>query len=82
MQTVKGYYKQGQVQLLEPLLNVTEAELYIVVIDKSNMDKSGSALVGAASLSTEQLSNLKLQSLSGFAQQVLLDPAEDIWNDL
>lgn len=33
-------------------------------------------------LSEEQLARLRLQSGSGFAQNVLLDPAEEVWNEL
>jgi len=35
MQAVKALYKQGQIQLLEPLQGITEAELFIIVLDKT-----------------------------------------------
>ncbi len=35
MQAVKALYKDGQIQLLSPLLGVTEAELFVIVLDKS-----------------------------------------------
>ena len=40
MLAVKGHYKNGRVELLNPIPNVKEAELYIVVIEKTNMVKS------------------------------------------
>ena len=36
MQAVKALYKQGQIQLLEPLNGITEAELFIIVLDKTD----------------------------------------------
>lgn len=35
MQAVKALYREGQIQLLSPLEGVTEAELFIIVLDKS-----------------------------------------------
>jgi len=35
MQAVKAFYKNGAVQLLEPLQGVTEADLYVIVLDKN-----------------------------------------------
>jgi hypothetical protein len=40
MLAIKGHYKNGQVNLLNPIPNIEEAELYIVVIEKPNMSKS------------------------------------------
>ncbi|MGZ5029188.1 MAG: hypothetical protein ACXV8I_01140 [Methylobacter sp.] len=34
MQAVKALYKKGNIQLLEPLQGVDEAELFIIVLDK------------------------------------------------
>jgi len=34
MKAVKALYKHGHIELLEPLNDVEEAELYIVVLDK------------------------------------------------
>lgn len=34
MQAVKALYKYGNIELLEPLSGVEEAELFIVVLDK------------------------------------------------
>lgn len=35
MQAIKALYREGQIQLLSPLEGVTEAELFIIVLDKS-----------------------------------------------
>ncbi|MBK7002234.1 MAG: hypothetical protein IPH35_20480 [Rhodoferax sp.] len=35
MQAIKALYKEGKIQLLSPLQGVTEAELFIIVLDKS-----------------------------------------------
>lgn len=40
MLAIKGHYKNGQVKLLNPIPNVEEAELYIVVVEKSKIMKS------------------------------------------
>ena len=35
-----------------------------------------------AAMAPETRAAMRLQEQSGFAQQVLADPAEDVWNDL
>ncbi len=35
MQAVKALYKQGRIELLAPLQGVTEAELFVIVLDKT-----------------------------------------------
>ncbi|RKZ38889.1 MAG: hypothetical protein DRQ49_13065 [Gammaproteobacteria bacterium] len=40
MLAIKGHYKNGQVKLLNPIPNVEEAELYIVVVEKPKIIKS------------------------------------------
>lgn len=72
MQAVRARYKSGQVELLEPIINVTEAELYIVVVNEKNESE----------ISEESMEMMQMQSQSHFARHVLLDPAEDVWNDL
>lgn len=42
MQAIKALYKQGNIQLLEPLQGVEEAELFIIVLD-NNKDSSNFA---------------------------------------
>ena len=34
MQAIKAIYKEGSIQLLEPLKDVQEAELFVIVLDK------------------------------------------------
>ena len=34
MQAVKAIYRQGRIELLSPLQGVTEAELFVIVLDK------------------------------------------------
>lgn len=34
MQAIKALYKEGSIQLLEPLKDVQEAELFVIVLDK------------------------------------------------
>lgn len=38
MQAIKALYKEGKIQLLSPLQGITEAELFIIVLDKSEQD--------------------------------------------
>jgi len=56
MQAVKALYKQGQIQLLEPLNGITEAELFIIVLDKTEPTAftQHSALSTQHSLGSEQ----------------------------
>ena len=44
MLAVKGIYKNGKIELLEPIKGIEEAELYIVVVPKAStkMDKANS----------------------------------------
>jgi hypothetical protein len=80
MQAVKAHFRDGQVNLLEPILNVTEADLFVIVLDSRTEIKNNSN--AGFELDAESLSLLKMQSYSGFAQEVLLDPAEEVWNGL
>lgn len=36
MQAVKAIYKEGSIHLLSPLLGVSEAELFVIVLDKND----------------------------------------------
>ncbi len=40
MQAVKAIYKNGNIQLLSPLKDIEEAELFVIVLDKN--DQMGS----------------------------------------
>ena len=70
MQAVKALYNEGKIELLDPIMGVSKAELYIIVLDDSMPS------------SRQDNSLLVMQAHSGFAQSVLADVAEEVWNDL
>lgn len=80
MQAVKAHFRDGQVNLLEPILNVTEADLFVIVLDSQTEIKNSAN--ASFELDTESQNLLRLQSQSSFAQDILLDPAEEVWNSL
>ena len=59
MQAVKALYKEGKIQLLEPLQGVTEAELFVIVLDK--VEQTGN--VGTTFSSIEVNSEQEFKSL-------------------
>jgi len=79
MLAVRGIYRNGKIKLLEPINEVEEAELYIIVVPKNttkNGDKNAEVIVN------ESFYMMKLQEENGFANSVLASESEDIWNDL
>ena len=79
MLAVRGIYRNGKINLLEPINEVEEAELYIIVVPKDitkNGDKNAEVIVN------ESFYMMKLQEENGFANSVLANESEDIWNDL
>lgn len=50
MQAIKALYKGGSIQLLEPLKDVQEAELFVIVLDK---DESTGSVVKTFQASTK-----------------------------
>ena len=79
MLAVKGIYKDGKIELLEPINEVEGAELYIILVPKDlskNDDKNAEVIVN------ESLYMMKLQEENGFANSVLANETEDIWNDI
>ena len=79
MLAVRGIYKNGKINLLEPINEVEEAELYIIVVPKDitkNGDKNAEVIVN------ESFYMMQLQEENGFANSVLANESEDIWNDL
>lgn len=44
MQAVKAIYRQGRVELLAPLLGVTDADLFVIVLDKPAPDGDGNSV--------------------------------------
>lgn len=63
MQAVKAIYKEGHIHLLSPLLDVEEAELFIIVLDK-NDQASGVAksFLTETSTSEEEFQTIGLKS--------------------
>ncbi|MFD2112882.1 hypothetical protein [Thiorhodococcus fuscus] len=54
----------------------------VVVIEEQDT-QAGDARPGDSAVALEEAIVLtRLQATSGFARQVLADPAEDVWNDL
>jgi len=79
MLAVRGIYRNGKIKLLEPINEIEEAELYIIVVPKNttkNGDKNAEVIVN------ESFYMMKLQEENGFANSVLASESEDIWNDL
>ncbi len=79
MLAVRGIYRNGKIKLLEPINEVEEAELYIIVVPKDitkNGDKNSEVIVN------ESFYMMKIQEENGFANSVLASESEDIWNDL
>ena len=79
MLAVRGIYRNGKIKLLEPIDEVEEAELYIIVVPKNttkNGDKNAEVIVN------ESFFMMKLQEENAFANSVLANESEDIWNDL
>ena len=54
MQAVKALYKDGNIQLLEPLNGIKEAELFIIVLDKDNKSSNTAQSFISEELSSEQ----------------------------
>lgn len=66
----QGIYHDGQVEITETLGDVKN-DTKVVVLFLENDDINEHALALA-----------KLQGSTGFSQNVLANPAEDVWNDL
>lgn len=64
MQAVKAIYKQGQVQLLAPLQDVTEAELFVIVLDK--VEPSGGVVTAFRPIDSNSEQDFKAIGLASF----------------
>lgn len=53
MQAVKAIYKEGKIELLSPMPEVTEAELLIIVLDKNDQTSGAAKLFRAETSSSE-----------------------------
>lgn len=54
MQAVKALYKEGKIQLLAPLQGVTEAELFVIVLDKVEQTGNAVTTFSPVEVSSEQ----------------------------
>ena len=78
MQAVKALYKHGNIELLEPLEGVEEAELFIVVLD-NNEKKSGAV---RRSVSREKNSEQEFKAI-GLASYFETDDDNDVdWEEV
>lgn len=64
MQAIKALYQQGQVHLLEPITNVEEAELFVIVLDKPAT--TGSAIKTLIPLESNSEQDFKVLGLAHF----------------
>lgn len=53
MQAIKAIYKEGNIQLLSPMPEVEEAELFIIVLDKNDQAHGTAKSFRAETLSSE-----------------------------
>ena len=64
MQAVKALYKEGKIQLLEPLHGVTEAELFVIVLDKN--EQTGNAVNTFSPIDVNSEQEFKSLGLASF----------------
>ena len=64
MQAVKALYKQGHIELLAPLQGITEAELFVIVLDKTEQTGDVFSSFRPINLNSEQ--DFKAIGLSSF----------------
>jgi hypothetical protein len=64
MQAVKALYKEGRIQLLEPLQGVTEAELFVIVLDK--IEQTGSVVTTFSPIEVNSEQEFKSLGLASF----------------
>lgn len=73
MLAVKGIYNNGQIKWTEPFEQVEiKKPVQVVVLFMDDFSSAHQRIIEMA----------KLQESTGFAKQVLGNPAEDVWNDL
>ena len=54
MQAVKAVYKEGNIHLLTPLVGVSEAELFVIVLDKDEQVSGAAQSFRALASNSEQ----------------------------
>jgi hypothetical protein len=73
MLAVKGIYDNGQIKWTEPFEQVEmKKPMQVVVLFMDESTSEQQRIIEMA----------KLQESTGFAKEVLGNPAEDVWNDL
>ena len=73
MLAIQAHYHEGHIQIAtEGLPRDSKVVVLFLTPDATN---------ASSNLSVDQQAALSLQSQSSFAQTVLLNPAEDCWND-
>lgn len=78
MQAIKAIYKDGNIQLLSPMPEVEEAELFIIVLDKNDQ-----ALGVAESFRTKTTSSEDEFSAMGLANFFDTEDDNDVdWEEL
>ena len=81
MLAIQSHCHRGNIQLVQEGIPV-DADVIVLFLNTpiaSNDPASNSVLSG---LNAEQRGALIMQSQTGFAQSVLLDPAEDCWDNV
>jgi len=73
MLAIQTHCHNGKIQLEQEGIPA-DSDVIVLFLNTANKAVSG--------LSTEQRAALMMQSQTGFAQSVLLDPAEDCWDTL
>ena len=73
MLAIQAHYHNGHIQIATEGLP-RDSKVVVVFLSADAKD-------APSNLNPEQQAALSLQSQSSFAQTVLLDPAEDCWND-
>ena len=78
MQAVKALYKHGNIELLEPLDGVDEAELFIVVLDK----KEKNSEIAKTFIATEKNSEQEFKAI-GLASYFDTDEDNEVdWEEV
>ena len=54
MQAVKAVYKEGNIHLLTPLVGISEAELFVIVLDKDDQASGVAQSFHAAASNSEK----------------------------
>ena len=74
MLAIQANYHEGHIQI-PPQGLPRDAKVVVVFLDPE-------ATNATQAMSPDQIAALRLQSQSGFKQNVLLNPAEDCWNNV